>query len=141
MDAPAHGFREQYERLVPRRRTHGLHCLRDDGHVDGTLAHLPSLDKRAERIRKLLGSDLKQFSAESQIWWGVSVEDRRYGLPRVELLRETPAVTRFLSVEPLLEDLGPLDLTGNTLGHSWGRERPWGAKNAGLLGRTNPGTV
>ena len=42
----------------------------------------------------------------------MSVENRRDGLPRVEDLRESPAATRFLSVEPLLEDLGPLDLTG-----------------------------
>ncbi len=43
---------------------------------------------------------------------GVSVEDREHGLPRIELLRETPAALRFLSVEPLLEDLGALDLRG-----------------------------
>jgi protein gp37 len=30
----------------------------------------------------------------------------------VEHLRATPAAVRFLSVEPLLEDLGPLDLNG-----------------------------
>jgi protein gp37 len=43
---------------------------------------------------------------------GVSVEDRKYGLPRIEHLRSVPAVVRFLSIEPLLEDLGTLDLTG-----------------------------
>ncbi len=43
---------------------------------------------------------------------GVSVEDRKYGLPRIERLRRTPAALRFLSIEPLLEDLGELDLTG-----------------------------
>ncbi len=43
---------------------------------------------------------------------GVSVEDRKYGLPRIEHLRATPAALRFLSVEPLLEDLGALDLRG-----------------------------
>lgn len=43
---------------------------------------------------------------------GVSVEDRRFGLPRIEHLRRTPAALRFLSIEPLLEDLGTLDLTG-----------------------------
>lgn len=46
------------------------------------------------------------------IWLGVSVEDRRYGLPRIDNLRETPAGLRFLSIEPLLEDLGELDLSG-----------------------------
>lgn len=43
---------------------------------------------------------------------GVSVEDKKYGLTRIEHLRETPAALRFLSIEPLLEDLGPLDLRG-----------------------------
>jgi protein gp37 len=42
----------------------------------------------------------------------VSVENRRHGLPRIEQLRASPDRVRFLSVEPLLEDLGPLDLSG-----------------------------
>jgi len=44
------------------------------------------------------------------VWFGVSVENRRHGLPRIDALRRTPAAHRFLSVEPLLEDLGDLDL-------------------------------
>lgn len=46
------------------------------------------------------------------VWLGVSVEDRQYGLPRVDILRTIPAAVRFLSIEPLLEDLGSLDLSG-----------------------------
>lgn len=46
------------------------------------------------------------------VWLGVSVEDRKYGLPRVDILRKLPAAVRFLSVEPLLEDIGEIDLTG-----------------------------
>jgi protein gp37 len=42
----------------------------------------------------------------------VSVEDRKHGLPRVDHLRSAPAAVRFLSVEPLLQDLGAIDLTG-----------------------------
>lgn len=45
-------------------------------------------------------------------WLGVSVEDRAHGLPRIDALREVPAALRFLSIEPLLEDLGALDLRG-----------------------------
>jgi len=68
------------------------------------------LTKRASRMRDLLRTDL-QFAADlPHIWWGVSVENRRHGLPRVDVLRETPAALRFLSIEPLLEDLGPLNL-------------------------------
>ncbi len=42
----------------------------------------------------------------------MSVEDRKYGLPRIKELQATPAAIRFLSIEPLLEDLGQIDLTG-----------------------------
>lgn len=43
---------------------------------------------------------------------GVSVEDRKYGVPRIAKLRDVPAARRFLSIEPLLEDLGKIDLRG-----------------------------
>lgn len=46
------------------------------------------------------------------VWLGVSVEDRKYGVPRIDVLRQIPAAVRFLSIEPLLEDLGDLDLRG-----------------------------
>jgi protein gp37 len=46
------------------------------------------------------------------VWLGTTVENRRDGLPRVDLLRQTPAAVRFLSAEPLLEDLGAFDLAG-----------------------------
>ncbi|MDP9049275.1 MAG: phage Gp37/Gp68 family protein [Acidobacteriota bacterium] len=70
------------------------------------------LTKRADRLEKLLSGPLK-FATESQhIWWGVSVEDVKHGVPRIERLRNTPAAIKFLSVEPLLEDLGEVDLRG-----------------------------
>jgi protein gp37 len=40
------------------------------------------------------------------------VEDRKYGLPRIDELRQTPANVRFLSIEPLLEDIGRIDPRG-----------------------------
>jgi len=70
------------------------------------------LTKRSARMRDLLQTTLRTAAAATHIWWGVSVENRRDGLPRVEDLRASPAQTRFLSVEPLLEHLGPFDLTG-----------------------------
>jgi protein gp37 len=70
------------------------------------------LTKRSERLRDLLQSRLRGVADEPHIWWGVSVEDRKHGLPRVEHLRQAPARMRFLSIEPLLEDLGELDLSG-----------------------------
>jgi protein gp37 len=70
------------------------------------------LTKRADRMQKLLAGPLAFAAHQSHIWWGVSVENRKHGLPRLELLKSAMASVRFLSVEPLLEDLGPLDLTG-----------------------------
>lgn len=60
-------------------------------------------------------------------WLGVSVEDKKYGLPRIPDLQAISAATRFLSVEPLLEDLGLFDLTCI----HWvivGGESGWGAR-------------
>lgn len=70
------------------------------------------LTKRSERMRDLLRGPLEFAAGLPHVWWGVSVENRRHGLPRVEHLRATPARVRFLSVEPLLEDLGEFDLAG-----------------------------
>src|SRR5213593_3806641 len=70
------------------------------------------LTKRSNRLSRLLSTRLR-FAAECRhIWWGVSVEDKKYGLPRIAHLRNAPAVVRFLSIEPLLEDLGRINLTG-----------------------------
>jgi len=66
------------------------------------------LTKRAERIRDYYSSR----PVPPNVWLGVSVEDRKYGLPRIPYLRSVAAKVRFLSVEPLLEDLGEFDLSG-----------------------------
>jgi protein gp37 len=69
------------------------------------------LTKRSERMSNMLNTALKTFGTLGHIWWGVSVEDRKHGLPRIEHLRAAPAPVRFLSIEPLLEDLGEIDLS------------------------------
>jgi len=69
------------------------------------------LTKRSERLRDLLRTRLSFAAAEPHIWWGVSVENRKHGVPRIAHLQAVPAVVRFLSIEPLLEDLGQLDLS------------------------------
>ena len=68
------------------------------------------LTKRADRLHDLLKSRLNFATKQNHIWWGVSVENKKHGLPRIELLRNSPAQIRFLSVEPLLESLGVLNL-------------------------------
>jgi len=70
------------------------------------------LTKRSERLREMLNSSLQFAANQKHIWWGVSVENRKYGLPRIENLQNAQAATRFLSVEPLLEDLGKFNLKG-----------------------------
>ncbi|MFO0916666.1 MAG: phage Gp37/Gp68 family protein [Pirellulales bacterium] len=70
------------------------------------------LTKRSERMRDLLKTKLR-FAAElPHIWWGVSVENRRHGVRRILHLREAEPAMAFLSVEPLIEDLGEVDFTG-----------------------------
>lgn len=70
------------------------------------------LTKRSARLMGLLNGPLRKYADDRHIWWGVSVEDRCHGASRIEHLRHTPAAVRFLSMEPLLEDLGDIDLTG-----------------------------
>lgn len=70
------------------------------------------LTKRSERMRDLLNSQLSFAAKLSHIWWGVSVENKKNGVIRVDHLREPAIAVRFLSIEPLLEDLGTLNLNG-----------------------------
>lgn len=65
------------------------------------------LTKRAIRMREYF-IDRK---VPDNVWLGVTVEDREYGIPRIDELRHIPAKIRFLSVEPLLEHLGSFDLS------------------------------
>lgn len=70
------------------------------------------LTKRSERLRDLLQSKLAFAATLPHIWWGVSVENRKHGLPRVDHLRDAKPAMAFLSIEPLLEDLGDFNLAG-----------------------------
>jgi protein gp37 len=64
------------------------------------------LTKRADRMSEFLNS----YDLPQNAWIGVTVEDREYGIPRIDKLSQVNAPVRFLSVEPLLEDLGTLNL-------------------------------
>jgi protein gp37 len=70
------------------------------------------LTKRGDRLRELLNTSLRFAAQARHIWWGVSVENKKNGLSRLDGLRNSYAGVRFLSVEPLLEDLGRLNLKG-----------------------------
>lgn len=64
------------------------------------------LTKRAARMARYF----RTRAVPTNAWLGVSVEDRKYGVPRIDYLRQVPATIRFLSVEPLLSDVGELNL-------------------------------
>jgi len=66
------------------------------------------LTKRAERMATFF----KDYAPPKNAWLGVTVEDQKFGVPRLDWLRQVPAHIRFVSVEPLLEDLGTLNLSG-----------------------------
>jgi protein gp37 len=65
------------------------------------------LTKRGDR----LAAYCRRHQIPLNAWVGVSVENKRHGVPRIDHLRNISAGIRFLSVEPLLEDVGVLDLT------------------------------
>ena len=80
--------------------------------VFGVIANTPHhtyqiLTKRGARMARFF----RTRSVPTNAWLGVSVENKRHGVPRIDHLRKVPAKIRFLSVEPLLEDVGELDLT------------------------------
>ncbi|NOG39792.1 MAG: DUF5131 family protein [Armatimonadetes bacterium] len=68
------------------------------------------LTKRGSLIERFLPEDWGD--GYLNVWLGVTVENRKSGLRRMEQLRRIPAKLRFLSIEPLLEDLGEVDFTG-----------------------------
>ena len=63
------------------------------------------LTKREKRMEAYFrGKNLPQ-----NVWMGVSVEDKK-SLKRIDFLRKVGASIRFISAEPLLEDLGNINL-------------------------------
>jgi protein gp37 len=64
------------------------------------------LTKRAKRMSEYLSSK----EVPQNVWLGVTV-DVSSSKSRIDYLRTIPARVKFLSCEPLLEDLGRIDLT------------------------------
>lgn len=65
------------------------------------------LTKRAARMARFF----QVRPVPTNAWLGVSVEDRKHGVPRIEYLRRVRSRIRFLSVEPLIADVGELNLS------------------------------
>ena len=64
------------------------------------------LTKRADRMFRYLSNK----EIPENIWLGVTVENKKEGVPRIDKLRKLKASVLFLSIEPLLEDLGQINL-------------------------------
>ncbi len=64
------------------------------------------LTKRAKQMHKYFATR----EVPTNAWLGVSVENQRHGVPRIDVLRDIKCDVRFLSCEPLLEDLGKINL-------------------------------
>ncbi len=65
------------------------------------------LTKRAERLEQIS----HELTWTENIWMGVSVEDNRV-INRIDHLRNTGAVIKFLSIEPLIGSVGEINLEG-----------------------------
>jgi len=70
--------------------------------------HYQILTKRPQRMAELL----REISPNPlpNVWLGTSVEDRKV-IGRIDYLRAVPASVRFISFEPLIGDVGKVDLT------------------------------
>lgn len=66
------------------------------------------LTKRSERAVAYF----RRHTPPENMWMGVTVENKGHGVPRIRELVQIGAAVRFLSIEPLLEDLGHVDFSG-----------------------------
>jgi protein gp37 len=90
------------------------------------------LTKRARRLPQYFA----RRECPKNAWLGVSVENKRSGVPRIAELVKVEAAVRFLSIEPLLEDVGAINLAGihwvivgGESGHQARRMQPQWVKN------------
>jgi len=116
---------ERLEQPLKRRKptTYFVNSMSDLFHNDIPFAFLDKVFNVIKRtpqhtyqiLSKRSARMLKYFSSREvpdNVWLGVSVENRKYGVQRINDLRKIKAGIRFLSVEPLLEDIGKIDLCG-----------------------------
>lgn len=108
--------------IYSRWRDDLWHLIDQTPHLDWML-----LTKRPENIPKMLPTPAIGAPAWGDgwpnVWLGTTVEDRAR-TRRIGVLRKVPAAVRFLSCEPLLEDLGAVDLTGINLVIAGGESGP-----------------
>ncbi|AJD47546.1 gp68 [Isoalcanivorax pacificus W11-5] len=87
-----------------------------DSFIDQVMEVIRTTPQHTYQILTKRSGNMRDYFAGRRVpdnaWLGVSVEDRKYGKPRITELQAIKARTRFLSVEPLLEDLGHMNLKG-----------------------------
>ena len=83
--------------------------------LDSVFETIRNTPRHAYQILTKRDQVLEEYFSErcvpGNVWMGVSVEGRR-SKPRIDTLRGIEARIRFLSIEPLLEDVGELELSG-----------------------------
>ncbi len=68
------------------------------------------LTKRSSVMRRFVNQRYKEESVPRHIWLGVSIEDST-AIVRLQHLKQTNASVRFVSFEPLIGAIGPVNLT------------------------------
>lgn len=125
-----HGFKLQTlpERLsepLERKKptTYFVNSMSDLFHKDVPYSYIDEVLQVIEKtpqhtyqiLTKRAGNMARYFKNRTvplNAWLGVSVENKKHGLPRIDELRKINARVRFLSIEPLLEELGEINLEG-----------------------------
>lgn len=91
-----------------------FHSSIEDGNIKKILLQIEFNDNNYKHIFQILtkrAERLPNFEYPENVWLGVTVEMAKYK-GRMEYLKQTNAKVKFLSCEPLLEDLGELNLKG-----------------------------
>ncbi len=86
----------------------------DSSFIDKVMDTISQTPRHTYQILTKRPGDMKEYFATRptppNAWLGVSVENKKQGVPRIDILRGISATVRFLSVEPLLEDIGKINL-------------------------------
>ena len=84
--------------------------------IDEVMDVIQNTPQHTYQILTKRSANMRSYFANRDVpdnaWLGVSVEDKKYGKPRIKDLVAIKANTRFISAEPLLEDLGVIPLRG-----------------------------
>ena len=96
-----------FHRDVPDQFLHDVYHTMEAAHWH----RFQVLTKRPERLHTYLDWRYEDRIPSRHIWHGVSVENRAF-THRIDTLRDTHTAVRFLSIEPLLQDMGTVNLRG-----------------------------